>query len=116
MSSACPMCRQPVVPGSAALFERGEAIHVSCHLGLMDPGAAVARLLRERPGHPLCSGCIAHALGLTVSEAQAGSARLRALRGFELRFDMCVGCRSRRQIVRALRAPVRRTERGSEAG
>jgi hypothetical protein len=110
------MCCQPIMPGSAALFERGEAIHVRCHLGLMDAGAAVARLLRDRPGQPLCSACVAHALDLTIGEAQAGSARLRALQGFELRFEMCVGCGSRRQVVRALRAPARRAERGSEAG
>jgi hypothetical protein len=116
MSPACPICCQPVVPGTAALFELGEAIHVRCHLGLMDAGAAVARLLRERPGQPLCSACIARALELTIGEAQAGSARLRALQGFELRFEMCVGCGSRRQIVRALRVRARRAERGSEAG
>jgi hypothetical protein len=88
-------------------------IHLDCHLSLMDGGAAVARLLRERPGHALCATCIAGALGLTVGEAQAGSARLRPLRGFEIRFEVCVGCGSRRQVVRALRAPGWRAGRGS---
>ena len=77
----CPMCCLPVAPGAAALFEHGDVIHLDCHLGLMDPGAAVARLLRERSGQALCATCIAGALGLTSAEAQGGSARLRALRG-----------------------------------
>lgn len=106
----CPMCRLPVTPGTAAFFDRGDVIHLDCHLGLMDPGAAVAGLLRERPGQPLCAPCVAGALGLTFGEAQAGSARLRPLRGFEVRFDVCVGCGNRRQVVRALRAP------GDQAG
>jgi hypothetical protein len=101
----CPLCCRPVTAGASALVEHGEPIHVECHLGLLDAGAAVARLLRQRPGHPLCATCIAHALGLTVGEAQAGSARLRALRGFEIRFDQCVGCNTRSQVVRAIRGP-----------
>ena len=101
----CPMCRRPVVAGTPAIVERGETIHPDCHLGLIDAGAAVARLLRERPGQPLCAPCIATALGLTLAEAQAGCARLRPLRGFATRFDTCLGCGKRRQVVRALRGP-----------
>jgi len=111
----CPLCRLPVAPGAPALVERGEVLHLACHLGLTDAGVAVARLLRERPGHPLCVGCIASALGLTSGEAQAGSARLRPLKGFEVRFDACVGCGRRRQVVRALRGPGRAPARGSRS-
>jgi hypothetical protein len=99
------MCGLPVAASSTATFEHGALIHLDCHLGLMDAGAAVARLLRQRPGQPLCSTCIATALGITLGEAQTGSARLRSLRGFEVRFEVCVGCDTRRQIVRALRGP-----------
>ena len=99
----CPMCRRPVAAGTPAIVEHGDTLHPGCHLGLMDAGAAVARLLRERPGRPLCTLCIAAALGLTVAEAQAGSARLRPLRGFVTRFEACLGCGKRRQVVRALR-------------
>jgi hypothetical protein len=102
----CPMCRRPVVAGMPALAEHGDVMHLDCDLGLMDAAAAVARLLRARPGHALCTACIAGALGLTVPEAQAGSARLRALRGFAVRFARCVSCRSRRQVVGALRGPA----------
>jgi len=101
----CPMCRTRVAASVPVLFEHGEVIHLDCHLGLLDAGGAIARLLRTRPGHGLCTSCLAHALGLTAGEAQAGVARLRALRGFEARFDHCVGCGSRRQVVRALRTP-----------
>jgi hypothetical protein len=99
------MCRRPVAAGTPVIVEHGETIHPDCHLGLMDAGAAVARLLRERPGEPLCAPCIATALGLTFTEAQAGSARLRPLRGFVTRFETCLGCGKRRQVVRALRGP-----------
>ena len=106
------MCCQPVAAGAPAVFEHGDTIHLDCHLGLMDAGAAVARLLRARPGQPLCATCIAGALGLTFGEAQAGSARLRPLRGFTTRFDACLGCGNRRQVVRALRGPGERLIRG----
>jgi hypothetical protein len=101
----CPMCCRPVAAGAPAVFEHGDIIHLDCHLGLMDAGSAVARLLRGRPGQPLCAACIAGALGLTFGEAQAGSARLRPLRGFATRFEACLGCGHRRQVVRALRSP-----------
>jgi hypothetical protein len=107
------MCRLPVAAGSPALFEHGDVIHLDCHLGVLDPGAAVARLLCQRPGQPLCVTCIAAALDLTVGEAQAGSARLRALRGFQVRYDACLGCGGRRQVMRALRAPGGRAARDS---
>jgi hypothetical protein len=100
----CPMCWRPVVRGSPAFFEQGDVIHPGCHLGLMDAGAAIACLLRERPGQPLCVDCIAKALSITALEAEGASERLRPLRGFEIRRDVCVGCSSRRQVVRALRA------------
>ena len=98
------------------MIEQGEAIHIGCRLGLMDAGAAVARLLCERPGQALCATCIARALGLTFGEAQVGSGRLRTLRGFELRFEPCEGCGSRCQVVRALRARAWRAERRSDVG
>ena len=100
---SCPMCHLPITPGTPVLLERGEAVHLECNLGLMDAGTAVAGLLRERPGQPLCATCIAGTLGLTFGEAQAGSARLRAFRGFELRFQVCVGCRRRLQTARSVR-------------
>jgi hypothetical protein len=81
----------------------GDAVHLDCHLGLLDASAAVARLLRERPGHALCTNCIAVALVITPLEAQTGTRRLRALRGFEMRFGTCLGCGGRRQVLRVSR-------------
>jgi hypothetical protein len=109
------MCRRPVVAGTPALVEHGDVIHLDCHLGLMDAGSAVAALLRERPGQRLCVTCIAGALGITFGEAQAGSARLRPLKGFEIRFEVCLGCGGRRQVVRAVRAPGRSATRDSRS-
>ena len=106
-SRRCPICRLPVARESATLVEGGEVIHLGCDLGLLDAGAAVARLLRERPGQPLCVACIASALGLTLEEARTGSARLRPLRGFDVGFAPCLGCRARRQVFRAVRAAGR---------
>jgi len=113
MSSTCPLCCRPVTLDAASIADRGDVMHLACHLALTDAGAAVARLLRMRPGQPLCVTCIATALGLTPAEAQAGSARLRPLRGFEMRFEECVGCGARRQVVRALRGPGPRAVRDS---
>ena len=88
-------------------------MHVGCDLGLSDAGHAIARLLQQREGYALCIECIARALGITPLEAEIGSARLRPLRGFETRFDACIGCRARRQVVRAVRAGLRRSTRRS---
>ena len=99
----CPMCWRPVLVGAPAIFEQGDSIHVECHLGLMDAGSAVARLLRERRGQAVCAACIAGALGLTFAEAQSASARLRSLRGFDARFETCLTCGSRRHAIRAVR-------------
>ncbi len=90
-------------------------IHLDCHLGLTDAGAAIARLLRERPGQPLCAACIASGLELTLEEAQAGTARLRPLGGFDVRFAVCVGCGSRRRVVHAVRGPGARSLRDSRS-
>jgi hypothetical protein len=99
----CPMCWRPVLVDAPAILEQGDRIHVECHLGLMDAGSAVARLLRERRGQPLCGACIAATLGLTLAEAQTASARLRSLRGFDARFETCLTCRARRRVLRAVR-------------
>jgi hypothetical protein len=112
----CPMCRLRVTAGAPVLFEHGDVIHLDCHLGLLEAGTAVARLLRDRPGHRLCVVCIGSALGITPTEAQGGTTRLRALRGFETRFDQCIGCGSRRQVIRALRAPGGDVSRDSRTG
>lgn len=108
----CPMCRRPV-SDEASLDTLGRTVHVACDLGLSDAGSAIAHLLQQRPGQALCIECIAHALSITPLEAEIGSARLRRLRGFDIRFDACVGCRARRQVVRALRADLRRSTRDS---
>jgi hypothetical protein len=97
------MCWRPVAAGAPAILEHGDSIHVSCHLGLMDAGSAVARLLRERRGQPVCTACIATTLGLTLAEAQTASGRLRSLRGFDARFETCVTCGARRHALRAVR-------------
>jgi hypothetical protein len=109
----CPMCRRPLSPTDPSVEEPGWKIHVGCDLGLADAGGAIARLLQERPGHGLCIECIARALSITPLEAETGSGRLRPLRGFDIRFDRCVGCGARRQVVRALRADLRRSTRDS---
>jgi len=110
----CPMCRRPLSASAPMLVvDRDRSIHVACDLGLADAGTAIARLLQQRPGHALCIECIAHSLSITPLEAEIGSARLRPLRGFDVRFDACVGCRARRQVVRALRADLRQSTRDS---
>ena len=108
IAPTCPMCGKAVGAGAPALVEQGETIHLGCHLGLMDAGAAIAGLLREHPGQPLCVACIAGALGITSGEAHAGSARLRSLKGFQTRLAVCLGCGGRRQVLRALRSVGRR--------
>lgn len=115
LATLCPMCRRPLgAEGPEVAWSGSGGIHVACDLGLADAGSAIARLLQERPGHGLCIECIAHALSITPLEAEVGSTRLRPLRGFDTRFDACVGCRARRQVVRALRADLRRTLRSSQ--
>src|SRR5688572_29027271 len=94
--ATCPMCRRPVRPG-------GDVIHAACDPGLTDAGGAVARLLYERLEHALCAECIADALGLTALETDTAVARVQAVPGFAIRFDRCVGCGRRRQVLRALR-------------
>jgi hypothetical protein len=113
LSPLCPMCRRPLAPGRGSLDDHDRSIHVNCDLGLADAATAIARLLYRRPGHALCIECIAYALTITPLEAGIGSARLRPLRGFDVRFDLCVGCRARRQVVRALRADLRPASRNS---
>jgi hypothetical protein len=103
------MCGHAVTADMAAFFEHGDVLHLGCHLGLMDAGAAVARMLLDRPGQPLCVACIAEALVLTPAEAEVGVARVRVLPGFGARFGPCVGCRRRGRVVRAL--GVRRIDR-----
>ena len=110
LTPLCPMCRRPLTEGAVA---DGRGVHVGCDLGLSDAGHAIARLLQQRPGYALCIECIARALAITPLEAEIGSARLRPLPGFETRFDACVGCRTRRQVVRAARADLRRSTRQS---
>ena len=110
----CPMCRRPLSASAPMVVDRDRSIHIACDLGLADAGTAIARLLQARPGHGLCIECIAHALSITPLEAEIGSARLRPLRGFDVRFDACVGCRARRQVVRALRADLRQSTRDSQ--
>ena len=103
------MCGQAVTAEMAAFFEHGDVLHLSCHLGLMDAGAAVARMLLDRPEQSLCIACIAEALVLTPAEAEVGATRVQALPGFGSRFGSCVGCGRRGRVVRALR--VRRIDR-----
>lgn len=112
------MCRRPVRHDASAFVEHGELIHVECHLGLMDAAGAVARLVRARPEQPICLTCAADALMITVGEAEAAAARLRALPGFAMRVETCVGCGRRRQAVRALRTlrPPARSRRRRSAG
>ncbi|MBM4441191.1 MAG: hypothetical protein FJ027_12295 [Candidatus Rokubacteria bacterium] len=97
------MCRRPVAADTPAFFEHGEVIHLDCHLGLMDAGAAVGRLLRERAERPLCAECLANALMITPGEAEVAAIRLRRLPRFAMRFDLCLGCGRRKQTLRALR-------------
>jgi hypothetical protein len=113
LAPLCPMCRRPLSPGTLSVAASGTGIHVGCDLGLADAGGAIARLLQQRPGHGLCIECIAHALSITPLEAEIGSGRLRPLRGFDTRFDACVGCGGRRQVVRALRVDLRGSIRNS---
>ena len=97
------MCGQAVTAGMAAFFEHGDVLHLGCHLGLMDAGAAVARMLRDRPEQSLCVACIAETLVLTPAEAEVGVARVQGLPGFGARFGSWMGCRRRGRVVRALR-------------
>jgi hypothetical protein len=103
----CPLCRRPLGGPGRAVVDRGWTTHPGCDLGLTDAGTAIARLLQQRPGHALCVECIARTLSITPLEAETGCARLRPLRGFEVRFGPCVGCNARRQVVRARRADLR---------
>ena len=97
------MCGHVVGANTPALLEHGDLVHLECHLGLVDAGAAVVRMLGDRPGQWLCLACIADALVLTSAEAEEGVARVRGLTGFASRFGTCVGCGRRGRVVRALR-------------
>jgi hypothetical protein len=99
----CPLCGHIVGADTPAVLEHGVRVHLECRLGLVDAGAAVARMLGDRAGQWLCLTCIADALVLTPAEAEEGVARVRDLAGFASRFGSCAGCGRRGRVVRALR-------------